>query len=82
MFSLILIVQAFIHLDLVTFDIPWSILLDLVVYIMAFSSVVDNDYSILKTGVETDNLREVVISFSFSFFKELFCSVQFGKCML
>ena len=60
LFSLILIVQAFIHLDLVTFDIPWSILLDLVVCTMAFANVFDNDYYILKTGVETDNLREVV----------------------
>ena len=67
LFSLILIVQAFIHLDLVSFDVPWSILLDLVVYIMAFTSVFDNDYSILKTGVETDNLREVVIMFCYSF---------------
>ena len=67
MFSLILIVQAFIHLDLVSFDVPWSILLDLVVYIMAFASVLDNDYSILKTGVETDNLREVVTLFFFNF---------------
>ena len=66
-YSLIINVQAFLHLDLVTFDIPWSILLDLVVYSMAFSSVFDNDYSILKTGVETDNLREVAIVFCYSF---------------
>ena len=51
--------QAFIHLDLVTFDVPWSILLDLAVYTMAFFSVEDNDYTIPQTGVETDNLREV-----------------------
>ena len=55
----ILIVQAFIHLDLYTFDIPWSILLDFIVYIMAFISVYDNDYSVYYSGIETDDLREV-----------------------
>ena len=66
MYILIIIVQALIHFDLVTFDIPWSSLLHLVVHMMAFTSVLDNEYSILKTGVETDNLREVNIIFLIS----------------
>ena len=59
--------ELFGYLDLVSFDVPWSILLDLVVYSMAFSSVFDNDYTILNTGVETDNLREVTIMLCYSF---------------
>ena len=59
--SCIIMFKAFIHLDLVSFDIPWSIILDFVVHILAVISLSDNiDYSSSWNGYDTvDNLRDV-----------------------
>ena len=52
--------QAFIHLDLISFDIPWSIILDFIVHLLAAISLSDSlDYSVSEGLESANNLRDV-----------------------